>query len=273
MQPQYTKMSKSDQVTDQDIYTLDSVGVVIARQVIPTQDIARINQLLDSYILEKRPGKFPIMDIDNTFFDLMTIPWVMNLCKKMLGPGFRFDHSFGLQQPGQGEGPNLHGGPLSSQGCNYYVSHSDMTRCGRLSVGISLTHQSEKTGGFAYIPGSHKSSFGISGIDVFKTLLNHSFEHDCVCIPTLEPGDVCVFTDGLVHGTSYWKLGTIRRSLYYMYSPGFIAWRPYHEIEKYLKLAKNQLQIDLLRPPFVAEFQEDLLQIASSKWRKDNYGL
>jgi hypothetical protein len=262
-------MKKKHKLTDEQFYTLDSVGVVIGRNIISKRDLIKINSLIDTHLENSRPGKFPIMEIDETFFDLMTLPWVLNVCKEILGPHFRFDHSFGLQQPGEGEGPNLHGGPLSSQGCNYYLSNSGTIRCGRVSVGISLTYQGPETGGFAYIPGSHKSSFNLSGIQIFRELLNSEFNHDCVSIPTLNPGDVCVFVDGLVHGTSNWKLTSIRRSLYYMYSPGFVAWRPHNQIEKYIPKAITDIQKALLLPPYVAEFDDTERKLGNNVWRKE----
>jgi len=141
---------------------------------------------------------------------------------------------------------------------------------GRLSVGISLTPQCKETGGLAYIPGSHKSSFLLHGSAVLKAYLNNDFEHECINIPTLRPGDICLFPDCLVHGTSPWKGSYTRRALYYMYSPGYMAWRPFAEIEQYPPLVKTNLQRQLLRPPYVAGFAEGDVAIGDNQWRTPN---
>lgn len=262
-------MTKNSKVTGQQLYTLDSLGLVVARDIIPKSKLKELNRLIDAHINKRSPGKFTIMDIDDVFLELMAMPWVVSICKKIIGPNFRFDHAFGLQQPGEGVALNLHGGPLTSQGCNYYVSNSGTIRCGRVSVSIPLTRQDPEIGGFAYIPGSHKSSFLLTGNEIFKDLLNDDFDHDCITIPVLNPGDICLFVDGLVHGTAFWKSNSYRRALYYMYSPGFVAWRPHDQIKKYLDRATTETQKKLLSPPYVAEFEDEELKVGGNVWRKE----
>lgn len=53
--------------------------------------------------------------------------------------------------------------------------------------------------------------------------------------------------------TRLWKSDRRRRSLLYKYSPGHSAWGLAANLEKYLPLAANDLQRDLLRPPSVGQ--------------------
>ena len=256
-------------MTDDQFYMLDSVGITIQRSALSKDQVVELNQRIDGALEGRAAAKFPFIDLDPSFLDLMTQPWVMTACARTIGDHFRFDHAFGLQQPLAK--PNLHGGPQACQSsCFYYAGQSQAGSAwmGRLSVGFVLTPQSKDTGGFAYIPGSHKSSYVMHGSQVLSKFLKGNFEHEYLHVPTLNPGDLCLFPDCLVHGTTPWKAPHTRRVLYYMYSPGYMAWRPYSEIEKYLALARTPLQRQLLRPPYVASFTENPTALGDNRWRE-----
>ena len=256
-------------MNDEQHYLLDSIGLTIHRNGLSKDQVAEMNGLIEGALGGRAAEKFPILEIGPSFLDLMTQPWVMAACVRTIGDRFRFDHAFGLQQPTAR--PNLHGGPQACQASCFYhggPSPSGAAWMGRLSVGFALTGQSKSTGGFAYIPGSHKSNSTMHGSQVLASLLKGDFEHEALHVPTLNPGDICLFPDCLVHGTTPWNGSQIRRVLYYMYSPGYMAWRPYSEIEKYLPLARTQLQRHLLRPPYVASFTESPTALGDNRWRE-----
>ena len=257
-------------MTDEQFYLLDSVGVIIVRSAVPIEQVAYINERIDRTLAGAVVSKFPILEMDDVFLDMMTHSWILAACNRLLGNRFRFDHAFGLQQPPSR--PNLHGGPQACQAsCFYHASApTSPPLVGRISVGIALTNQSSALGGFAYIPGSHKSSSLMHGSRVLTEILKNDFDHECLSIPSLAPGDICMFPDCLVHGTAPWRGPYTRRALYYMYSPGYMAWRPYQEIEKYLALAKTPLQRRLLRPPYVASFIEQATIVGDNQWREPN---
>lgn len=258
-------------MNDEQFYVLDSIGVVVQRHALAADFVTELNARISEVLIQREVDKFPIIELGSQFMDLMVHPWIVASCTRALGDGFRFDHAFGLQQPLAK--PNLHGGPQACQSSCFY--HSGQSRkgaawMGRLSVGVALSCQSRETGGFAYIPGSHKSSCIMHGSQVFSNLLGSNFEHECLCTPTLEPGDIYLFPDCLVHGTTPWRESATRRTLYYMYSPGYMAWRPYAEIEKYVPLAKTPLQRQLLRSPYVARFAESPVAVGDNHWREPN---
>ena len=62
-----------------------------------------------------------------------------------------------------------------------------------------------------------------------------------------------IFTEALVHGTTRWKGANRRRALLYKYSPGYSTWGKSEQLDQYLDLAQNDLQRDLLRPPYVGQ--------------------
>jgi ectoine hydroxylase-related dioxygenase (phytanoyl-CoA dioxygenase family) len=102
---------------------------------------------------------------------------------------------------------------------------------------------------------------------VLRELLNGDFRDEALQVPRLEPGDICVFSDSLVHGAAPWDAPYTRRSLYFMYSPGYMAWRPYSEIAPLAALARTDLQRSLLRPPYVAGYSEEDGALGDNHWR------
>jgi hypothetical protein len=42
----------------------------------------------------------------------------------------------------------------------------------------------------------------------------------------------------------------------YSYAPGYLAWKRYETVKPYLQLATNDLQMGLLRPPYVSGYNE-----------------
>lgn len=251
------------------LYCLDTLGLFHYKGFLSKEKVDKINALLDKHImsLDPIPSKYTFFELDPIFVDIMSSPWIVDACRRVLGNFFRLDHCVGIQQPGhikssktgtwveQGHRHgNLHGGLHASQGSCFYQAFNDGTIwSGQISVGISLIGQSEETGGFCYIPGSHKQYNPWNGADIFSKILGGNYRSQCIKIPNLEPGDLVFFSESLMHGTTPIKEGSVRRAIYYKYVPGFICWRPYDEISHYSKLAQTDLQRRILRPPFVGE--------------------
>ena len=102
-------------------------------------------------------------------------------------------------------------------------------------------------GGFACIPGSHKSNF----LDAIpRDVLEWKKEAPYVVQPAVEAGDALFFTEALIHGTMTWRAQHERRALLYKYSPGHSAWsQKYYDMEAYPDLTDQQRRI--LAPPSV----------------------
>ena len=99
-------------------------------------------------------------------------------------------------------------------------------------------------GGFIAVPASHNASLNSCKPDGDSPL---------VANPSLRAGDMLIFTEALVHGTITWKGAGRRRALLYKYSPGYSTWGKADDLDQYLEIAQNDLQRDLLRPPYVGK--------------------
>ena len=74
------------------------------------------------------------------------------------------------------------------------------------------------TGGFCYLPGSHKSSYHIHS-EPFFNQHNAADLEDCFVIPKLNQGDCIVFPENLTHGQTLYNNTMPRYAIYAAYSP------------------------------------------------------
>jgi hypothetical protein len=252
-------------------YVFDTSGVLIRRGAIPSEEIERAVGLLEP-ILKPRVWKFPLLGRGEIFWDWLVRDELLRPAVEMCGPHARLDHAFGVcSTPQSGSVPQLHGGPDSSQlSCFYHDVGREVRVVGQLSAGVVLTGQSPRTGGFCYLPGSHHAARRIEGRDVYVRLLGHNLAHECLTVPTLDPGDLVFFSESLVHGDtgvreSNWK----RLVAYYKFCPGWMCWRDPAQQEQYRPLARSRLARRLLEPPWTGRFDDSTDVMSPSNTRRE----
>lgn len=223
-----------------ELYFFDCWGLYHKRDVFDAAIIAQAN-----YLFDKVQSGLPaagikvnnVFESDPYFLNLLFHPEIQKICKLCFGDEYRLDHAFAVHQtPRSGVGTGLHGKPFGKNMAHYYMTQGCerldtpcWTRTGQLSVGIVLQGQTKETGGFCYIPGSHKSSYFASGQHVHeKFLLDHRHFADYVVIPELHPGDVVAMPECLLHGQTVMRSGT-RRMMYNMFFPLSIRFKDFSE--------------------------------------------
>ena len=238
-------------MTEAELYEFDLNGIIIYKDLISKDDIQKMNELIDAD-QKKNDGadkhSFSFMEIDSIFLELMAYPRTLSIIRHMIGDWLRLDHSYGLQMDKHSveEGktrPNLHGGPRADNGEHEYQWLDGKMHNGLIVVMYALEDVNPGDGGFIAVPGSHKANMGIS----YKPAVDSHL----VINPSLRAGDMLIFTEALVHGTTTWTSDNRRRSLLYKYSPGHSTWSEASNLEKYMPLTQNDLQRELLRPPSV----------------------
>jgi len=268
---------------DIDLNLLDSVGCLIIRAAVPGDVVAHMNGIINRHIKQSPevwaqrsadigcPTKLGFMQLSPLFFSAMEHPVLLEIAPYMLGPGFRFDSAVCVQmEPELNAHANLHGGPRPGKfPITFYKSglplERKIARTSQLKFGIQLTEQTRATGGFCYIPGTHASS-DYGDVNGLAAKMDKLLLRDALVIPSLQPGDVFIFIDSLVHGCTEQK-SELRRALYYSYCSGFAAMHPYEEeIKALLPLAQTPIQQRLLRPPY--EKVNDKVTYHST-WRED----
>ena len=120
----------------------------------------------------------------------------MPYLNELLGPGFRLDHLYGIMMTKGAEGFVLHGGGNTGDLTHSYQYHNGTMRCGLTVVTWVLSDHGPGDGGFACIPGSHKSNYE-PPMDVKR------LETDLGVVRQVEAraGSAIIFTEALCHGT------------------------------------------------------------------------
>lgn len=234
--------------TEQDLYLFDLRGFLVLRQVLGAEEIRELNRILDENI--KRPADEALAS--QVFDDfllwggalraLLTHKKVMPLLHNIVDEEPRLDRYYGIHMAPGTKGVPLHGGAKDVEDMSEYYSVAD----GRLRNGITtvcwaLTDMLPENGGFACIPGSHKSALPRPAtLDA----------DECLVHVPLKAGDVLVFTGAMAHSGTRWHGPHTRRSLLFKYAPRHIAWgRFYLSWPQELLDALDAEQRKLFAPP------------------------
>lgn len=259
---------------EQIYFEMDVQGYVILPNVLDAETVAILNRRIDTHQGTVRPAKFPYLEIDPLFMNFIAHPVLMQLMRHWLGDRFRLDHAYGMQMMRQVEGQerppviDLHAGPFENQGAFQYHWFNGHGWSGLIACGFALTDSNPGDGGLMVIPGSHKQNISITGTRILHEFMKARQSESFWVQPPMKAGDVFIFTEAMMHGTSTWRpTDRDRRVLYCKYSPGYMCWRRYDEIAKYLPLAQNDVQRDLLRPPYVAGYNEDDVAMHYNNWK------
>lgn len=236
-----------------DRYLFDLQGYLTVPDALSVQAVAELNEAIDEMAEREMGGEetsrrwINLLARDRVFRDLIDNPPVLPILEELLGAGFRLDHEYvDLIRSGMGPiGAGLHGGAVPFRPIEYYWSGDGHMHSGLVGVAYNLKNVGPDDGGFACVPGSHKSAFVFP--DNWKDL---SDPHPCVRRVTGAAGSAIIFTEALVHGTLPWRGSEERRTAFYKYSPRTLAWsRTLYDPGHYPDL--TQQQSDFLRSPGV----------------------
>jgi hypothetical protein len=230
-----------------ELYFFDCWGLYHARNVFNSRAITHLNQLFDKAMGDPPKTGIKVHNVfasDPAFLYMLFTPTIMQICRLCFGSEYRLDHAFGIHQTAQSNvGTSLHGKPFGKNMAHYYLTQGCerldtpcWTRTGQLSVGIVLHGQTKETGGFCYIPGSHKSSYFASGQHVHEKLLDEKTFAEHVVVPDLNPGDVIAMPECLIHGQTVMRSG-MRRIMYNMMFPLSIKFMDFSAEQAKLKAA------------------------------------
>ncbi len=234
-----------------DRYLFDLQGYLTVPDALDAAALGRLNEVVDSMAerdmaQEQTTRRWShLLARSRAFRDLIDTPVVLPVLEELLGPEFRLDHEYvDLIRSGMGPiGSGLHGGSVPFRAGEYYWSGDGQMHSGLVAVAYNLKDVGPEDGGFACVPGSHKSAFAFP--DNWKDLAD---PHPCVRKVTGPAGSAVIFTEALAHGTLPWRGSDERRTVFYKYSPRSLAWsRTPYEPSAYPDLTDRQR--DILRSP------------------------
>ena len=228
-------------MTPEEKFTFDLEGYLVIKNVLTSDEIAEMNEIIARGDREGRPSLWGA-----PFKKLIDHPTILPYLIALMGPTVRLDHDYAIFMSEGDQRGRLHGGP-DVVGDHWYKYRDGVMRNGLSVVTYFLADTNAGDGGFACIPGSHKTNF-LNSIPAEV----RSFERPAqyVVQPAAKAGDVVFFTEALVHGTMPWRAAHERRSLLYKYSPGHSAWNiNYYDISQYGELTEQQKR--MLLPPSI----------------------
>lgn len=254
-----------------EAYSYECSGFARIKNAITPQQVDQAKRLIQENWPGGIPWKFPVLHLGRVFWEMMTNTHLLPLAEEFAGEHFRMDHAFGLSS--NGAIPQLHGGPHSNQYACLYIPLSGQARrgIGRMNFGFCLEGQSKETGGFCYIPGSHKTQDTRDGLTVWNQVYKNSFDHESIVVPTLEPGDMILFTEAMIHGDTGWRNptpGSYRMQVYFMFTPGWASWRDPREGTHLLQYARTDLERRMIEPCWSGRFSETPISMGVSNERR-----
>ena len=206
-------------------YLFDLQGFLLLKRVLSAQEVAALNALIDRQQLPE-PGE----DVQSQRFggflawgapfrDLLDHPRVLPYLQELLDPAVRLDHYYGIYMRQGTAGLRLHGGGTPYDLPEYFHFRNGKMYNGLTVVTWALADVPPGEGGFACIPGSHKSNYPCP-----PAIRSYEQNPGCTIQVPMQAGDVLIFTEALTHGTHPWTAQHQRRSLLYKYCPGYMAW-------------------------------------------------
>lgn len=240
-------------MTDEERYLFDIRGYLVIKHALNQEELATLNAIFDEQ-QAKRPdptvprGRYmPFLSWGKPYRDLIDHPSIVPYLEGMLGADFRLDHEYAEHMFSDGAGElHCNGTPHSSM--YYYHAQDGRIECGLVAIAWALRDVPSGAGGFCCIPGSHKSSFAPP-----RSITCVDTPSDCVQQVPCQAGDAVLFTEALRHGTLAWTAPTQRRTLFYKYSPGYLAWWGTFYDESSFDYTERQRKI--LRPPYIGRME------------------
>lgn len=229
-------------MSEKDQFLFDLQGFIVVRDALSPEHVDRLNAALDANWDRRLEGGSPPNSSPEVeggglpqgmfnglfswehpwcdpFRELIVHPPLVPHLNTLLGRGWRMDmepHVFHSVKGTRGQ--VLHGGYPHFHSGHFYHCANGMMRNGMLVVEFLLTDQLEGEGGFAAIPGSHKSNF------LRPREISLQQEHrELIVNPAAKAGDMIIFTEALCHGTFPWSAAHDRRVLLLRYSPKFVG--------------------------------------------------
>ena len=234
-------------------FQFDLHGYLVVPKILSATDLEELNHVADDNEGEWKNGMFRTCRVSRwspACQALIDHEKLLPYLEGFLGPWFRIDHDYCIFMSKGSSSGGLHGGPHPqiNAGDHWYQCHNGIIRNGLTVFTFLLTDAPAGAGGFACVPGSHKSNF----VSDLPTDVRH-FDRNAnyVCQPVGEAGDLIIFTEALVHGTMPWKADHERRSFLFKYSPGHSSWASdYYDPDSYPAPVSDR-QRRIMAPPFV----------------------
>ena len=254
-------------MTEQQRYLFDAMGYVVVEDALSSVQLKAINEIIDQKLVPDQLGTSQIrwgcdpiqashphdhrcvLSMGKIFRDIIDNHPISALLKEVVGTNFRLDHDCLDVWRSMGQGPigaKMHGGEVPWDSAQYYSVKGGRIHCGLVTVLYNLYDVDAALGGFACVPGSHKSEFPFpSSLNDRRNLLN---DRNWFVRVGGKAGTAIVFAEAMIHGALPWRSNQQRRTLFYKFNNGATAWsKYYYDAQRWPDLSAAQKLI--LEPP------------------------
>jgi ectoine hydroxylase-related dioxygenase (phytanoyl-CoA dioxygenase family) len=234
-------------MNEQERFLFDLQGFLVVPNALNADELARLNAAVDEEIEQNtapdmRTHRFGgLLARGTTFHFLIDNPRITPYLDELLGANFRLDHDYAdVIRTGKGPiGTTLHGGATPFDPSQYFRYDNGRMHNGLMVVAYNLKDVNPGDGGFAGVPGSHKSNYPFP-----KEWRDLDDPHPCVARVTGPAGAAILFTEALTHGTLPWHGKHERRTVFFKYSPYPVSWSArYYNPDEYEGLTDRQRAI------------------------------
>ena len=263
-------------MNDNEKYLFDLRGYLVVKNVLSKSQLEDLTARLEE---QRKTNPHPILGSDRTIFrdqddlawsapsllemggtylDLIDLPVIRPYLTALLGEHFRLDHDYVkvdgamkdrtlyLHGGGQGAGgPKDLVGPTDGGQCYYRYSNGNFYN-GLVAVAFELDTVNPADGGFACVPGSHKSNIGLPS--EWRIAKTQAEVPEIVERVAVSAGDAIIFTEACAHGTVPWQGKANVEQSFTNTVPHAVAWSPcYYNADIYEGL--TEAQREALMPP------------------------
>ena len=234
-------------MNEHETYLFDLQGFLVVPNALTPEEVSRLNDIMDEQIERETDSQMRthhferLLSWDKAYRDLIDNPRITPYLERIVGSHFRLDHDYAdVIRPGTGPlGTMLHGGGTPFDPVQYYHFRDGQMFNGLTVVAYNLKDVNPGDGGFAGVPGSHKSNLAFP-----QDWRELETAHPCVQRVTGPAGTAIIFTEALTHGTLPWTGSDERRTIFLKYSPHPLAYAAqYYDANEYEELTERQREI------------------------------
>lgn len=225
------KDSEMNKMTDEQRYLYDLNGYLVVKDALDRDEINVFTRSLKEHF-----GGKALLDVSfswgRQWAELIDHKTTYPILSELFQDSVRLDHAFSVNEKFGNKQNLMHHEAVDGFSKNiFHVVHGGKINSGLVGIIYSLLDNTEESGSFCCIPGSHKSNFSTPK-DYFN-IQNNPF---ALRVP-VKAGDAIVFNEAMTHGTWLPKANGRRLAIMMKYTYGHSAFRQPFDMKLQTKTA------------------------------------
>lgn len=214
-------------MTERQKYLFDLQGYVLVEDVLTADECALAIEHITARMkpMTKTPDGYEangtwyvagnLLEAGAPFIRLIDHPTIIAVLQEIISPDLRLEGAYSFVRLKGCPPFEMHGGHRGGRVNFRYEVHNQQIYTGLTVVSFTLQDISESDGGFACIPGSHKSDFAVPAADRAELFAVGGPLARTIAAPK---GSAIIFTETLAHGAASWQQSEPRYGLFYKYN-------------------------------------------------------